>query len=367
MNRHILRIILVMLVLATTLGTVRPAVAEPWIAVQAGFKCVQCHVNPTGGGQRNAFGNAYAQTSLSARRIGPEDAEPWTGTVNQFLSVGGNARVNAAVQDVPDVGSDSAFDLQEVRLYLDAAVIPQRLSVQIDERIAPGGALNLQANVLFWLREGSLYLKAGQMYMPYGLRLEDDSAFVRQVPGLNMNTPDSGVEFGMESANWSAQLAIANGSGSATENNDGKLVVARAEFVRPVWRAGISASRNGIDAGERWTGGLFAGVRTGPIAWLAEADWIDDDALGTTGRTLLTGLLEANWLISKGQNLKLTAEYFDPDNDVDEDEQTRFSAVWEYFPFQFLQFRAGARVYDGIPQAPLQNRREYFLQLHAYF
>ena len=79
------------------------------------------------------------------------------------------------------------------------------------------------------------------------------------------------------------------------------------------------------------------------------------------------GLLEANWLIRKGHNLKLTAEYFEPDTDVDENEQNRFSLVWEYAPMEFLQIRTGVRAYDGIPQNSLQNRTEALLQLHGYF
>jgi hypothetical protein len=80
-------------------------------------------------------------------------------------------------------------------------------------------------------------------------------------------------------------------------------------------------------------------------------------------------LLEANWLVRKGQNLKLTAEFHNPDRDVDEDEdeQNRFSLVWEYTPMEFVQLRAGARAYDGIPQNALQNRTEAFLELHGYF
>jgi hypothetical protein len=68
-----------------------------------------------------------------------------------------------------------------------------------------------------------------------------------------------------------------------------------------------------------------------------------------------------------GQNLKLTAEEFDPDTDVSEDQQVRYSLVWEYVPIQFAQLRAGVRYYDGIPQNDRQNRQQFFLQLNGYF
>lgn len=62
-----------------------------------------------------------------------------------------------------------------------------------------------------------------------------------------------------------------------------------------------------------------------------------------------------------------TFEFLDPDTDVDEDEQNRYSLVWEYTPIQYLQLRSGVRVYDGIPQNELQNRRFGFIELHAFF
>ncbi|MGD0023358.1 MAG: hypothetical protein ABSC37_01855 [Xanthobacteraceae bacterium] len=37
-----------------------PAQALPAYAAQTGFPCGKCHVNPAGGGERNAFGKAFA-------------------------------------------------------------------------------------------------------------------------------------------------------------------------------------------------------------------------------------------------------------------------------------------------------------------
>jgi len=49
---------------------------------------------------------------------------------------------------------------------------------------------------------------------------------------------------------------------------------------------------------------------------------------------------------------------------VDEDDQTRASLVWEFSP---MQPRIGVRLYDGIPASDLQNRDEFFAELHVFF
>ena len=108
-------------------------------------------------------------------------------------------------------------------------------------------------------------------------------------------------------------------------------------------------------------------MKTGPVSWLGEIDYIDDDALGPTGRKQWISFLEANWWIRRGHNLKFTYGWFEPDDDVDEDERARYSLVYEYFPFAYMQLRAGVRSNDGIPQNDAQNSDTAFIQLHGFF
>jgi hypothetical protein len=341
--------------------------AEPYLAARTGMKCVQCHVNPTGGGLRSAYGNVYARTEMPAVQVWKDEAESWTGLIGKYIAVGGNVRANYNRQDVPNEPHTSEFDLQEARAYLDVAIIPGRLSVYVDELVAPGNAENMEANVRYWLREGELYVKAGKMYLPFGWRLEDDNAFVRQTSGIGMTVPDNGVEVGWERGPYSMQLAISNGTAGGPEDNNGKQGSLRGEFVQSIWRVGASASFNDSEQGDKGSYAIHGAVRTGPVVWLGEVDYIDDKSLGVSGRKQLASLAEANWLFRRGHNLKLSYEFFEPDDDVDEDEQTRASLVYELTPVEFLQLRVGARVYDGIPQNDLQNRRQYFVQLHGFF
>jgi hypothetical protein len=330
-----------------------------------GFKCSQCHSNPTGGGLRNVFGNNFAQTSMAAKRLGAEQ-DIWTGQVSKWLAVGGNARANYSWLDVPNQDETSEFETEEARAYLEFSAIPGRLSVYLDQRLAPGNSENMEAHARFWIREGLLYVKAGRMYLPFGYRFEDDNTFVRQLSGINMQAPDEGVEVGVESGNWSAQLALSNGAGGADETDNGKQVTTRLEFVQSRWRAGASLLFNDADAGQRKGAGVFGAFNAGPVTLLAEVDFIDDEGIGG-GTELLATLVEADWALAQGHNLKFAYEWFEPNEDVDEDEQTRSSLLYEWTPIQFLQLRAGVRVYDGIPQNDNQNRRQAFLQLHGFF
>jgi hypothetical protein len=341
--------------------------AEPYLAVYKGMQCSSCHANPAGGGKRTAYGNAFAQSELPARRPGPEDAGLWTGEISRWLSVGADLRADYRYVDAPNADAVSEFRVSRGALYIAAELVPGRLSLYVDQQFAPGSSLNREAYVRLNSGGGAFYAMAGQFFLPYGLRLQDDTAFIRQATGVNFFNPDRGVQVGYESGRWSTQLSATNGGGGGTETDSGKQFSWVAQHVRSRWRAGLGFNFNDADAGDRQMQNVFFGVRTGPVVWLAEADLIIDDLPSGAERDSIAGLVEGNWLYRPGHNLKITFDYLDPDSDVSENHQTRWSAVWEYTPMQFLQARIGARVYDGVPENDFQNRKEYFAEVHGFF
>jgi hypothetical protein len=344
------------------------ASAEPYLAVETGLKCASCHVNPSGGGKRTPFGIAYAKSQIAAHTVTTgKQRKPWIGDLNKWFSIGGNFRGGYDSVDIPTAGSSSEFAVSRTTVYAQVRAVPNLLSIYVDEKLAPGDPLNREAYLLLTPKHGKYTVKAGQFFLPFGLRLQDDNAFVRQTSGVNFNTPDNGLELGLELPKWSAQLAVTDGdAGGGNKPGSNNRLSLSAVYVRPRWRVGASSNLNKDPLGDRAMQSAFAGVRTGPIAWLSEVDFIRDETpIGH--RNQYASLLEGNWRMRKGHNLKLTYEYLDPDRNRTGDEQERYSLVWEYSPIQFVQARVGTRAYNGIPNFVTSNRDEWFAEFHVYF
>ena len=341
------------------------AMGEPYLAVQKGLKCGTCHVSPSGGGKRTPYGNLYAQNEFAARTL--DMGKPWTGELGKYLAVGANLRASWQELDVPGQSTVSDSGLDEWLAYVEIRPFPRYLSLYVDARLRPDDPLIREQYARVMLPGGRWSLRAGEFFLPFGLRLQDDEAFIRQASGINFNTPDTGWEVGYEGGPWSAQLAVTRGTAGGPETDSGKQYSLRVAHVTSKWRAGASFNLNDARIGDRQMQGLFAGLRTGPVAWLAEVDYIIDEGTPTGRRASWATLVEANYGYRRGHNLKATYEWYDPDDEVSEDEQNRVSLVWEYSPMQFVQARIGYRNYGGIPQNPGQNREQLFAELHLAF
>ena len=363
------RVRIAIIVIAGLAGLV-PALAgaEPWLAVIEGQSCGTCHIAASGGGMRNTYGNVYSRSLLPAYTIGAsnQDAFVWTGEIFDWLRLGANVRGGWREVDTPGRATVSDSDLERASVYLAIEPIRDRLMIYADQEFGQGTDFNREAWAR-WSFNPSWYLRAGRIFLPYGLRIEDDTAWIRQIPGINFTTPDRGAEIGLEKGAWSAQFAVSNGTAGGDEIDSGKQYSLNATYIQPGWRLGGSLNYNDSSFGDRELYSLYGGYRWKQVAWLAEISYVVDMGFPEGRRNQIATLVEANWRYRRGQNLKITYEHLDPDDTINNDQQNRYSLVWEYFPVQYLQLRAGLREYDGIPQSDVQNRSERFVQLHVFF
>src|SRR5271167_2829853 len=94
-----------------------PASAEPYLAVQTGYKCNICHFNPTGGALRTEFGITYAKLLMPAETIDDSLVANWTGKITDNLRVGGDLREDWTRDTAPNTPSTQSFQLEQFRLY----------------------------------------------------------------------------------------------------------------------------------------------------------------------------------------------------------------------------------------------------------
>ncbi|OYU26246.1 MAG: hypothetical protein CFE41_17105 [Burkholderiales bacterium PBB2] len=340
--------------------------AEPYLAVRYGMQCSACHVNPSGGGLRNAVGHAFAKGSVAAQALPPGWSD-WSGSVlDQRLRLGGDLRSAATRTEVSGQPSQSTRGTEQARLYADVQLIKDRLGVYLDQQLSPGKSVRQEAYVRLSTSDMAWYAKAGQFYLPFGWRLQDSLTFVRQLSGVSMTVPDKGLEVGMERGAWTAQMAYTNGPGKR-RSDAGHQLTGQLSWLQPWGRAGLSMAQVRAPGGNRDAWGLFAGTTTGPVAWLTEIDLVADSGFPEGKRRQFAGLLEANWLMAQGHNLKLGSEFLDPDRRIGNDHRVRYSLVYEYTPIAFAQLRLGYRKFGGIPQNAVDNRRQAFAELHAFF
>ncbi|GAB3019641.1 hypothetical protein [Bowmanella dokdonensis] len=337
--------------------------AEPYLAYRMQAKCSTCHVNPLGGGMRNEFGAYFGYNQLPASVSDLSSAQ--MGRLTDFVGLGGDLRYNAEYQQDDSDTEASTFRMDSAQLYL-ALKPSSNLTFYLDQRVAPGSAINREALLMYRFDSGH-YVKAGKMYAPVGLRLEDDEALVRQTSGYNFDSSDNGVEVGLEFDRASLSLFVMNGTSAVSNNDKHFLYGLRGEYLLGGFRLGSTLLSNPGDQADELLVNLYGGWSWREWTLLAEADLIRVDHEDGTHNERWAGLFEVNYQWRPGLNLKLTSEYLDPDRDIEENQQTRYSVVVEYTPLSNLQLRMGWRSSQGIPQQPERSTKKLFAQAHLYF
>ena len=376
------------------------AQAEPYLALRSGANCSGCHTNVTGGGMRTAYVSAHARDFLNYPDWFEDltkPAESFDGTINEYISIGADLRASASLlfQDRPRNGrvdnndvirgrlDEFGVDVDEAVTYLHAAVVPDLLEFYVDMRLAPTTDAREAWGMLYLPKD--FYVKAGRMFLPYGLQIQDDESFIRAgrngsaSTGFSFDLRQAGVEVGWLSGPWHVVAALSEGSGK----RDAQLTASASAMFRDVplvdtVMLGVSGARNG-GARETFQFAGYGGFSIGPFAYLGEVDFVDTRiADPVTGSALpmkkhrggFIHYSELNYLMFNWLNVKLAFDYADYDGDLSvrgDDSENRVSFGLEPFLAKFLQTRLFYRVSNGVESEPAHNQSVLSAEVHLFF
>ena len=319
--------------------------AEPYLAVREGLQCSACHVNRTGQGMRTAYGVEYAETILTM--ITPPDSLPLMRQASQEFTIGVDFRIQNHTNfkrdqvDPPRHLNANSFLIDEAKIYGQVTLVSNLLTFYISEQIAPQPTGSREIAGIISGLPWNGYLKAGQMYLPYGLRVWDRDSFILSRTGILES--DFGFEVGMEKGAFSLNTAVMNADPLvARDINTAKQVAARLTYASRHFWGGGSFNFNGK---AQVMGGGFFGFSYGPVTILHETDILRlDRGFLPVKATQIISYGELNILIKKGFNFKAAVDYYDPDGVPDPglivaDKQTRFRFGIEPFITPFFQTR----------------------------
>jgi hypothetical protein len=390
-----------------------PALAEPYIAVREGLPCSACHVNVTGGGKRTDLVSTHARDILHYPNFfGPLSNPPefFSGEVNKYIAIGSDLRASntAVFQDLGSnsecsgaiqqqspttrcVSNDKVFrgrleknrmDVTEAELYGEVRLIPDYLTFYLDQQFQPTTNNREAFGLLRGLLPWNGYVKGGQMFLPYGLQLQDDQAFIRGgrtngsssiSTGFSFNNSEPAFEIGFAPGPFSLVAAVSDGS---SDDRDVRVTTTvSAMFTElPVVRnvlLGGSFSRVGPPDRQSLLFGFFGGSNFERFTALTEVDFLSDSSSMTNGRTVGRFIFygEGDYLLFGWLNVKATGEYSDNDGTLGDtdDSENQVTVGLEPFLTRFLQPRLFYQINNGISTDPTHNQNLLVAEMHLFF
>lgn len=356
------------LLLITAAAVATPAEALPLYASREGRNCTTCHFDPNGSGMRNDFGFNYGKNRHS---MGEE--ERWSNVtvdpqLNEWIRLGMDTRIMyvASHRDgASNLATSTFFPMQGA---LRVAITPHDyLTVVGSHGIvvqSPGFPDSYVARELYGLFHGfakDLYFQVGRFRLPFGLRQEDHTSFVRttRVLPYNSQREDAGIEVGAIGNNWFGQVSFTNGGDPFNQHSSTLAAkVGRASRVFQFGLSGYDETDSSQPDDYRWS--LYASATRGPVTVLGEyvADDFDPDV---SRRGAFT---EVVYRVSRGVNLRAKLDYFGPQPGSISSSERRYLAEVDINPMPFTDIKVSYRRYnyDNVP-----DEDEYLAMLFIPF
>ncbi|MFQ5456504.1 MAG: hypothetical protein ACE5EA_09955 [Nitrospirota bacterium] len=345
----------------------------PWYARKCSLNCAVCHVNPTGGGMRTAVGNYFASYRIPVFTLEEGKTEPL------FKEFKEEMRLSKFIKFGGDLRFAYIYSEQESNSRFKSAFFPMQADIYVN--FAPSDHLlfnymqGLQGNkevfgLVHDLYPANIYFKFGKFIPPYGLKIDDHTAFIREKLGLGLNSADSadsGVETGFSTFLYFLNMAIFNGSGNSLADDNRAKAFSGTGGIRARYASiGLSYYNNDSLNTRKVYYGAYSTLHYWRFTWLGEYDLIDittDKSIGneTKGKVFYG---ELDYSLYKGIFLKVKYDFYDPDRTVNEDHIDRISYGIDLYPYPNTEISLLQRTNRETPEI---NNDQILLLIHLFF
>lgn len=358
------------------------AMSYPRFAAYTGDKCIDCHVNPTGGLMRNKGGYYYANNNLNMELFkkiaGKTQFSP---KISKGITVGSDVRIAQVDNEVEGSANFNSFLAMQGDIYVNAELnkivnVFATSGIEIPntetEYEVYGMISNLPAN---------LYFKAGRFKPNFGTRIVEHRAYQRK---FLLNAPydaNTGFEIGVSPDWFNFNMGIYNPQNLGFLGIDPhKMFVASADFnfdfsdkdfnvnvggsfFNNPYNTNDTSFTSTITANKK-AYGIF--TRIGilkRIALVGEVDFEESKSDRPLTRSLF-GYGELNVMIIRGIEFRNQYEIYNKNRDTSGDDIQRVSTGLAFFPFYGFETEAMVRF---VIEDPAISNNEFQWNFHFYF
>ena len=183
MDNRLIKIIYFVFIIA-----INPLIALPRFALEQGSSCMNCHVNPTGGGMRNDYGsNIYNLEELTVRKWISKGDEDWDGYVTDNIHIGGEFRLMSF-----EGNKESGTFPMQAEIYGNIDI-----NKDVDFYFElPLKGENYDFFLLFDELPNYSWIKIGQSSPNYGLMVDDHTAFIKSGNRTSLSSDNNDLDKG---------------------------------------------------------------------------------------------------------------------------------------------------------------------------
>jgi hypothetical protein len=352
----------------------------PRFALRSGQKCIDCHINPTGGEMRSDGGWLYGRNTLSMYtsdgKLSPK--------IGDNISFGFDYRTQYLTKST-DSTMQSDFMKMEGTIYIN---------VEMSDKIDVYARYDFLNSI--WEAYGLLnvlpndgYIKVGTFSPNYGIRLDDHTAYTRGGDlGILFATgsrqgliygpfyTETGIEAGVNIGKF-INITASAGNPRLQEFVADPTYTTRLE-ITPVIANKVSllfgssyaiykeqrfdpiSLKSGISNIQFYGG--FAGIGFGNATLMAEYDIGKNNI--TNGSSTSSLMIEGSYRLIKGLEAVVRYDRFDKDIDTPNNELQRLIAGFEFYPYSFIEVIPQYRFQWETPEV---KNNSLVVQFHLYY